>query len=188
MASAMKAVIGIRRYEGGSVSGLGSGFFVSPEGYAITNNHVVDGLSSVEALLHDGQKLWGQVVTTDAAKDLAVIRLRDDAPVPYLTLGTTDRLRPGKSVWAIGFPMSEKLAFTLTKGISSGLREFDEPKGRYLQHDAAINPGNSGGPLLDDDGRVVGVNTWKLRGADRLGFAVPAEEVRAFLDGLQILR
>ncbi len=187
MATAMRAVIGIRRYEGGAVSGLGSGFFVSPEGYAVTNNHVIDGLSGVETLLYGDQKLWGQVVATDATRDLAVLRVRADEPLPFLALGTTERLRPGKAVWAIGFPMSEKLGFTLTKGIVSGLRDFDEPRGRFVQHDAAINPGNSGGPLLNDEGLVVGVNTWKLRGADRLGFAVPAEEIRAFVEGLQIL-
>jgi S1-C subfamily serine protease len=170
-----------------SASSTGTGFFVTQD-LLLTNAHVVDGASFVTVRLASGQSLQGRVERTSADLDLAVVR----ATAPpnanqILQLGSASLIRPGQEVIAIGSPLG--LQNTVTRGIVSAIRESGGVS--LIQTDAAINPGNSGGPLLDRDGRVIGVTTLKvMRGAESLGFAVaiahaiPLIEGRAITTGL----
>ncbi|HET9157615.1 MAG TPA: trypsin-like peptidase domain-containing protein [Myxococcaceae bacterium] len=166
----------------------GSGFIVDGSGLLVTNNHVVEGASTIQVRLADGRRFDADLVGRDAPTDLALVRLRsppDDLPVARL--GDSDRLHVGDWVLAIGSP------FGLTTSVSLGIlsaRARDLGSGPYdefLQTDAAINPGNSGGPLFDLSGEVVGVNTAIVnsQSGGRIGFAIPSSEFRALLPQLE---
>jgi len=165
--------------------GSGSGFLWDDRGHVVTNYHVIRGASGAQVVLHDQSVHRAELVGVSPDHDLAVLRidLEDEAAAP-LPLGDSDTLRVGQSVFAIGNPFG--LDHTLTKGIVSALgREITSVSGQRIvdvvQTDAAINPGNSGGPLLDSDGRVIGVNTaiFSPSGASNgIGFAVPIGTVR----------
>jgi S1-C subfamily serine protease len=166
----------------GKRSGLasGSGVIVTPDGYALTNSHVVHGCAGLEATLSDGQTLIADLVGDDPATDLALFRLTSSASsgLPYAPLGDSNALRVGDFVIAAGSPFG--LTRTVTCGIVSALGRTlrSEIGGRLIegvvQTDAPLNPGNSGGPLLDAEGRVVGINTAILFPAQGLCFAVPS--------------
>jgi S1-C subfamily serine protease len=171
------AVIGLAAGDGG---GSGSGFLVTPDGYGLTNSHVVGGRAALLATTADGDRLDAQVVGDDAATDLALIRLaaRD---LPYAPLGDSHALRVGQLLIAIGSPFG--FQSTVSTGVVSALsRTMRGVEGRLIediiQHSAPLNPGNSGGPLVDSRGRVVGVNTAIVAMAQGLGFAVPANTAR----------
>jgi S1-C subfamily serine protease len=152
--------------------GHGSGFLVANDGYIITNEHVVGAAALVKVKFEQGFTLDAQVVKTNKDFDLALLKVQA-TDLPALTAGDDARLVVGEELFAIGTPLDTKLGQTVTRGILSGRRELD---GRsYLQTDVPINPGNSGGPLLDEDGKVVGVATLKIsgKGLEGLGFAVP---------------
>jgi putative serine protease PepD len=178
--------------EGTSVAGqpqqqaVGSGFVWDREGHVVTNQHVVNGASSISVELPDGTTYSATVVGTDASTDLAIIRV--DAPVSKLVplqLGDSSDLRVGDPVVAIGSPFG--LAGTVTSGIVSALHRQMTAPNRFtitdsIQTDAAINHGNSGGPLLDARGRVIGVNAQiesDSGGNDGVGFAIPSNTVRS---------
>ena len=158
------------------MEGQGSGFIVSEEGYILTNNHVVDGADKVTVRLDDGRDFDAKVVGTDPHTDVAVIKI-DGHDLPTLPLGDSDQLEVGEWVLALGNPFG--LSNTLTAGIVSakgrsriGITDYED----FIQTDAAINPGNSGGPLIDLDGRVVGINTaiaTRTGGYMGVGFAIP---------------
>ncbi len=166
----------------------GSGFFVSPQGYLITNNHVVEGTSSVNIVLSNGTQEKATVVGTDQYNDIAV--LKTDAAVPAVAkLGNSDVLKPGESVIAIGSPLGD-FKNTVTVGVVSATgRSIDTGQGYQveglIQTDAAINQGNSGGPLVDLAGEVIGINTLIVRNtgtgavAEGLGFAIPINTAQA---------
>jgi V8-like Glu-specific endopeptidase len=162
----------------------GSGFFVSP-GVIITNNHVLDGNTSVTVRLSTGRAVPGRVGRTSSEADLAIVRV-DNPPAAQtvLQLGSAADVRVGQEAIAIGLAMGE-FQGTVTRGIISAVRRTGTNSNIVLlQTDAAINPGNSGGPLLDRRGRVIGITTLKVTGgADSLGFAIAADHARAFLDG-----
>jgi S1-C subfamily serine protease len=168
----------------------GSGVVVTPDGYALTNHHVVHGATAVEAALSDGRTLVADVVGTDAATDLAVLRLPNDGAFAFAPLGDSNSLRPGAIVLALGSPYG--LTWTATAGIvgATGRTIASQAAGRaiegVIQTDAALNPGNSGGPLLDAGGRVVGINTAVLLDAQGLCFAVPSSTAAFVLS--EILR
>ena len=160
-------------------SGQGSGFIVSADGYILTNNHVVQNADSVYVRTQDNREFTAQIVGTDPGTDIAVLKV-EAGNMPLLKLGNSDELRIGEWVMAVGSPLSESLAHTVTQGIVSA-------KGRaniqlidledFIQTDAAINPGNSGGPLLNLDGEVVGINTAiasRSGGFQGIGFAIPS--------------
>ncbi len=156
---------------------LGSGFIIDAEGYVVTNNHVVEGAESVDVVLEDGRKLPAEVVGTDPRTDLAVLKVEADEPLPQLDWGGSDEIEIGDWVMAIGNPFG--LGGTVTTGvISARARDLGAgPYDDYLQTDASINRGNSGGPLIDMQGRVVGVNTAIFSptgGSVGIGFAVPS--------------
>ncbi len=171
------AVIGLAASDGG---GSGSGFLVTPDGYGLTNSHVVGSRAGLTATTADGDRLDAQVVGDDPASDLALIRLaaRD---LPFAPLGDSDALRVGQLLIAIGSPFG--FQSTVSTGVVSALnRTMRGEEGRLIediiQHSAPLNPGNSGGPLVDSRGRVVGVNTAIIAMAQGLGFAVPANTAR----------
>jgi serine protease Do len=155
---------------------LGSGFIVSSDGYILTNNHVVGNADLVMVIIGDDDPVRAEVVGTDPPTDLAVIRVKDRNDLPVLSFGDSDNLQVGDWVIAIGQPFG--LSHTVTSGIVSALGRNNIDLTTYedfIQTDAAINPGNSGGPLINLDGRVVGVNTAILgpQGNIGIGFAIP---------------
>ncbi len=169
--------------------GTGSGFIISTDGVIITNAHVVDGSREVTVTLKDGRSFTGEVKGSDPITDIAVIQIQGEN-LPTAPLGDSDLVQPGMWVVAIGNPLG--LDNTVTAGIISATgrsaSEVGVPDKRvsFLQTDAAINPGNSGGPLLDANGRVIGVNTAIIRGAQGLGFSIPINTARRIAE--QLLR
>jgi len=164
----------------------GSGVVIAPDGYLLTNAHVVDDSRTVDIVFRDGATYGAQVVGTDPATDLAVIRATGSA-LPALELATADTLRVGQLVIAIGDPLG--LQSTVTTGVVSALgRSLNANDGRIIENviqtDAALNPGNSGGPLVDTHGRVVGVNTAIIAGAQGIAFAIPAATARMVASAL----
>ena len=160
---------------------LGSGFIIDPAGYIVTNSHVVENAEEIEVAFQDGRTLEADVVGTDPATDIALLRVESDAPLPTLAWGDSDASEVGDWVIAIGNPFG--LGGTVTSGIISA-RARDIGAGQYddfLQTDAAINSGNSGGPLIAMDGRVIGVNTAifsRTGGSIGIGFAIPSAIAR----------
>ena len=164
----------------------GSGVVIAPDGYLLTNAHVVDDSRTVDIVFRDGATYGAHVVGTDPATDLAVIRATGSA-LPALELATADTLRVGQLVIAIGDPLG--LQSTVTTGVVSALgRSLNANDGRIIENviqtDAALNPGNSGGPLVDTHGRVVGVNTAIIAGAQGIAFAIPAATARMVASAL----
>ncbi len=138
--------------------GLGSGVIISPDGYILTNNHVVNNATEIQVALNDGRQFTAKVIGSDPKTDVALIRIKADN-LPALTLADSDKIEVGDVVLAIGNPFG--IGQTVTKGIVSAKDrttsgEMDED---YIQTDAAINPGNSGGALVDTEGRIVGINS-----------------------------
>ena len=168
----------------------GSGVLLTPDGYALTNSHVVRGATGVQATLLDGRTLLADVVGEDAATDLALLRLSAAEPFPYVPLGDSNQLRVGEFAVAVGSPFG--LTFTVTTGIVSALGRTlrSEVAGRVIedviQTDALLNPGNSGGPLVNVGGEVVGINTAIFFPAQGLCFAVPSNTA-SFVTG-ELLR
>lgn len=160
--------------------GSGSGFVISPDGYAITNSHVVNGRSKLTAETAEGDRLSASVVGDDPSTDLALLRLAAQ-DLPVAEIGDSQSLRVGQLVIAMGSPLG--LQSTVSTGVVSALgRTMRGGDGRLIenviQHAAPINPGNSGGPLVDSRGRVVGVNTAIIAYTQGLGFAVPSQTAR----------
>ena len=168
-------------------TGLGSGVIVSPEGYLLTNHHVVEGADEIEVLLPDGRQLQARVVGTDPETDLAVLKVQAER-LSVITFGQSAELHVGEPVLAIGNPFN--VGQTVTAGIVSalgrnqlGLSTFEN----FIQTDAAINPGNSGGALVNAAGQLVGINTAifsRSGGSMGIGFAIPADTAREVMEAL----
>jgi Do/DeqQ family serine protease len=167
-------------------TGMGSGVIVSPEGYLLTNHHVIDGASEIEVQLPDGRQASARLVGSDVETDIAVLKI--DLPnLPVITLGDVRGLQVGDAVLAIGNPFN--VGQTVTAGIVSALdrKQSDTPFQNFIQTDAAINPGNSGGALVDAQGNLVGINTaiYSASGGSLgIGFAVPVDAARAVMEAL----
>ncbi|MGB6194053.1 MAG: Do family serine endopeptidase [Terracidiphilus sp.] len=171
--------------------GIGSGVIISPDGYIVTNDHVVDGAMKINVTLDDRRVFPAKLVGVDKLNDLAVIRI-DAKNLPSIAWGNSTALHPGQSVLAFGSPFGY-FQFSVTRGIISALNRpnpyTDDPRkpGDFIQTDAAINPGNSGGPLVDAHGELIGINTFIITGTGSFagaGFAIPSEIVRASADSI----
>ncbi|GAB4479292.1 MAG: trypsin-like peptidase domain-containing protein [Anaerolineales bacterium] len=165
----------------------GSGVFISPEGYLLTNQHVIEDVETVEVILADGSQQTARIVGTDPYADLAVLKI-DRTPPAVAELGNSDLVVPGEMVIAIGSPLGD-FRNTVTLGVISATgRSIDTGQGyqieNLIQTDAAINQGNSGGPLVNLNGQVIGINTLIVRStgsgaiAEGLGFAIPVNTAR----------
>jgi serine protease Do len=170
--------------------GLGSGVIISPDGYIVTNNHVVEGATDVRVTMSDRRILPAKVIGTDPLTDLAVIKV-EGTNLPNAPWGDSTKLHPGQTVLAFGNPFGFR--FTVTRGIVSALNRpnmsGDDARkpGQFIQTDAAINPGNSGGPLVNARGEVVGINTFLISPSGSfsgMGFAIPTQIVRPTVEKL----
>ena len=167
--------------------GLGSGVIISPAGYILTNNHVIEGADEIEVILLDGRKAKAKVIGTDPETDLAILKVELDK-LPVIVLGNSDTLQIGEPVLAIGNPFG--VGQTVTGGIVSalgrnklGINTFEN----FIQTDAAINPGNSGGALVDASGALMGINTAiysRSGGSMGIGFAIPVSTAKQVLESI----
>ncbi|NYF53131.1 Do family serine endopeptidase [Tunturiibacter gelidoferens] len=171
--------------------GIGSGIIISPDGYIVTNNHVIDGAVEMRVTLHDRRVLKAKLVGRDPLTDIAVIKV-EAHDLPSIAWGDSTKLKPGQTVLAFGSPFGY-FQFSVTRGIVSAVdrqnpyRDDARKPGGYIQTDAAINPGNSGGPLVNARGELVGINTFIISNGGSFagaGFAIPSQMVRATADQL----
>ncbi len=172
----------------GVISSIGSGIILDHEGFILTNAHVVDKAAKILVHLHDGTQLNATVVGSDPFTDLALLRV--DLPKNFratVLLGNSDRMEIGQEVVTIGHPFG--LGYALTTGVVSGFGTTPDPQvvphERVIQTSAAINPGNSGGPLVDKEGRVIGINTAILAGGQNIGFAIPINTAKTVVNELR---
>ncbi|NLK00312.1 MAG: PDZ domain-containing protein [Clostridia bacterium] len=193
------AVIGITNMQGTNffsqpVSSSGSGFIVDGEkGYAITNNHVVEGAQRLLVSVSEDEQFPAEIVGQDPKTDLAVIKIKADKKLPQVALGDSNKVLVGEMVVAIGNPLGKEFARSVTVGYVSALnRQITVPSTKggqeislsLLQTDAAINPGNSGGPLVNTRGEVIGINSVKisLPGVEGMGFSIPITDARPIVE------
>ena len=170
--------------------GIGSGVIISPDGYIVTNNHVIDGATEIKVTLSDRRIMTAKLVGADPLTDLAVIKI-DGTNLPNIPIGDSSTLHPGQTVLAFGNPFGFR--FTVTRGIVSALNRPNpysddaHKPGQFIQTDAAINPGNSGGPLVNARGEVVGINTFLISPSGSfsgMGFAIPTQIVNPVVQQL----
>ena len=168
---------------------LGSGFIIDEGGMALTNHHVIKGAQEIEVRLLDDRRFKARVVGEDPKTDVALLQIESEKPLPFLELGDSESLRVGEWVVAIGNPLG--LTSTVTAGIASATGRRHVPLDGemvyqdFIQTDASINPGNSGGPLLDTEGRVIGINTAVSAEGQGIGFAIPINMVNQILPSLK---
>ena len=166
--------------------GAGSGVIVRPDGYILTNNHVVQGATNIKVTLIGGKTLTGKIIGRDPLADLAVVKVDTNDPLPAARLGSSANLQVGQLAIAIGNPFA--LGSTVTTGVVSALNRKIEQANlvvdNLIQTSAAINPGNSGGALVDSSGAVIGINTAIIPNAQGIGFAIPSDVARVEMDQL----
>ncbi len=184
------SVVGVtcQSAESFSASSVGSGIIMSADGYIITNNHVIEGMTTISVVLDDGTTYPARLIGTDARTDLAVIKV-DAKDLPVAEFGDSDNLEQGDPAIAIGNPAGLQLQNTVTSGIISAINRdivIEDRTMTLIQTDASINPGNSGGPLVNEFGQVIGINTVKVGISyyEGLGFAIPINTAKPIIDEL----
>ena len=169
--------------------GLGSGFFIHPNGYLLTNEHVIHHATDIRVMTHNGTDYIAKLIAVDPVYDLALLKIEspNHLKFSFIPMGDSTQSRGGDHVIAVGNPLG--LGHTVTAGIIShtgrSLFEEKEPKGRYvryIQTDAAINPGSSGGPLISLTGAWIGLNTAQIANTQGIGFTIPSSQVQEFID------
>ena len=181
----MQSFFGIPTMQDGS----GSGIIISADGYVVTNNHVIEGASEITVLLSDGKEYPAKLIGGDARTDLAVLKI-EGQNFPYAILGNSSELQVGELAVAIGNPLGNELAGSVTGGYISALNRsitVDDQRFNLIQTDAAINPGNSGGALVNNYGEVIGINSVKMSasGVEGIGFAIPIDEAKPIIEDLK---
>ena len=191
LATAEPAVVAITvgQGPGTGAGGAGTGFVITADGYIVTNNHVVEGQTRIEVAFTDGEVMSARIVGRDPSVDLAVLKV-DGTDLPFIELGDSDAAQVGDSVLVIGNALALEGGLSVTSGIISGTnRTLTTNEGTtlvgMLQTDAAINFGNSGGPLVDAQGKVIGVATAIDADAQSVGFAIPISRAKPVIDDLR---
>ena len=176
---------GGRPNQGFKQRSLGSGFIIDQSGFIVTNNHVVEGADKIKVILKDEREFDAEIKGLDPNTDLALIKIKSDGNLPTIQFGDSDDVKVGEWVMAIGNPFG--LEHTVTVGIISAKGRVigSGPYDDFLQTDASINPGNSGGPLIDMEGKVVGINTAIVAGGQGIGFAIPVNMAEGIIQQLQ---
>lgn len=192
------AVVGVTNYVdswgfgstwGGSTTegGTGSGIIFDAEGYIVTNYHVIADAKKVAITLPGGKKIDAKIVGGDEAVDLAVLKVDGIKDLPVAKFGDSSKIRVGDTAIAIGNPLGEEFAGSVTSGIISALNREISMNGevnKYMQTDASINPGNSGGALCNEAGEVIGINSIKVGSAEGMGFAIPINTAKPIINEL----
>ena len=174
VSEAIKGVVTVR-----TDKGIGSGFIIHPEGYIVTNYHVIANANRLAIINSEKEMMPAEVIGFNWVSDVAVIKI--EGKHPYLELADSDNLKPGSKVIAIGNPLG--LSFTVTEGIVSAVKRVGlNSKAEYIQTDVSLNPGNSGGPLIDVNGKVVGINNFKIGEAENLGFALESNALKNYVN------
>ncbi|MBR4830452.1 MAG: trypsin-like peptidase domain-containing protein [Bacilli bacterium] len=187
------AVVTVKSYYNGKAIGTGSGFVYKTDdkfGYILTNNHVIEYANSVEILLQNGETVNANILGADSYSDLAVLSISKDKVLKVATLGDSDNIYLGETVFTVGSPMGEEYSGSITKGIISAKERTIETESvvtKVIQTDAAINPGNSGGPLVSLSGEVIGITSMKLadESIEGMGFAIPINEAKMYASYLE---
>jgi len=177
VASVKPAVVLIRSYYSRNKVAEGTGFVISPKGYMVTAEHVIHRLSEVDVWFQDGKRRKAKLISSDKTHDVAILKLDNHGPFPYVTLANSDNVNSGMETVILGYPLGSDLGIepTVTPGIVSALRNG----GAQIQVSAAVNPGNSGGPLINKyTGEVIGVVIAKRLNAEGIAFAVPGKIVK----------
>lgn len=159
-----------------------TGFLISSDGYVVTNYHVIEGGSYVRVQTYNGRVLEAEIIGSDVAKDITLLKV--EGTFESIELADSDDVQIGEKVIAIGNPLG--LSFTVTEGIVSATdRRGPNGLSAYIQTDVTLNPGNSGGPLIDKEGKVIGINNFKIGEAEGLGFALESNMVRATVEDIR---
>ncbi|MFH1275723.1 MAG: trypsin-like peptidase domain-containing protein [Candidatus Woesearchaeota archaeon] len=160
--------------------GSGSGFLISNDGYIVTNYHVIQGASAAAIVTSDGEQHRVYLIGNNPNADIAVLKIEGD--FSYLRFGNSNNINVGEKVIAVGNPGG--LDFSVTQGIVSAVNRLDADGNNFVQIDVAINPGNSGGPLINLEGKVIGVNTKKIESFEGVGFAISSNQVEDIVNDL----
>ena len=186
------AVITVNSYFNDKIVGTGSGFIYKKDdkGYILTNNHVINTANKYTVILSTGEVVEASLLGSDEYSDIAVLSINKDKVTKVVTLGDSDLIEVGNTVFTIGSPMGEDYSGSVTRGIISGKDRTVEADGivtKVIQTDAAINPGNSGGPLVNFLGEVIGITSMKLASSDieGMGFAIPINDVKVYVQSLE---
>lgn len=160
-------------------NGLGTGFILTGDGFIVTNEHVINGSKDIKIMTYSKDVMNAKLIGFDVNRDIALLKINGN--YNSLNLANSDDLQVGRKVIAIGNPLG--LSFTVTEGIISALnREGPNGLKEYIQTDVSLNPGNSGGPLIDTEGNVIGINNFKIGGAENIGFALESNSIKKIVN------
>ena len=184
------SVVVVQNYKNDKSNGIGSGFIYNNDGYIMTNSHVIEGASNIKVMLMSGDAVDATIIGDDEYADIAVIKIDKKYVTKVATLGSSESINVGDTVFTIGSPISSEYYGTVTRGILSGknrlvnvtVESINDWIMNVMQTDAAINPGNSGGPLCNANGDVIGINSMKLvqSQVEGMGFAIPIEDAISY--------